>query len=331
MHNIKVGLVGCGRIAGTHLQALQQIEDAQIAGVADVDKTAAEQFAAKVSCPAYTDYQEMITTEMPDIVVVCTPPAFHQEVSIFALQHGSHVMCEKPFAIDTVAAQKMVEAAERAGRVISMASKFRFVEDVAKAKELVQGGAIGKLVLVEIHFCGLADMRGRWPSNPALSGGGVLIDNGSHAVDIVRYLLGPISRVQAQHGRRVQGLRVEDTSMVFVETLDGVWGRIDLSWSLEKDLDTYLSIHGSDGIITVGWKVSRYRKYGSKEVVNFGIGYDKLRAFVNQHRNFIDCVRGQAKAVINATDSYESVKVIEVAYWSARSNKWLEVEECVTR
>lgn len=330
MDKLRIGIAGCGRIAGTHLEALQKIDEVQVCGVADIRREAAEQFAANANCPAYTDYRELIDHERPDILVVCTPPVTHPEMSIYALKHGSHVMCEKPFAVDATSAQKMMETAEQNGRLISMASKFRFVEDVTRSKELIQGGIIGKMILLEIHFCGVADMRGRWYSDPAQSGGGVLLDNGSHAVDIFRYLLGPVSRVQAQHGRRVQGLRVEDTSMIFVETVDGVWGRIDLSWSMEKDHDTYLSIHGSDGMITVGWKSAQYRKYGSKEWIQFGQGYDKLKAFVNQHKNFIDVVRGRATPVINATDSYESVRVIEIAYWSARSNKWLEVEECLT-
>jgi len=331
MDRIRVAIVGCGKIAATHLRALQAIEEAEIVAVADVDRAAAKRLAASAACPDYDDPQEMLERESPEIVCVCTPPADHPEVSIACLRNGAHVLCEKPFSIDTSSATRMVDAAERAGRFLTMASKFRFVEDVRKARELMEAGAVGKIVLCEIAFCGRADMRNRWQSDAHRSGGGVLIDNGSHAVDIIRYLLGPISRVQAQHCRKIQGLPVEDTSMIFVETVDGVWGRIDLSWSLEKDHDAYITLHGSEGMMIVGWKSSRYRRYGAERWVAFGAGYDKLGAFTEQHRNFIDCVRGRAAAVINAEDSLESVRVIEVAYWSSRSNKWLEVEECLTR
>lgn len=331
MSKINIGIVGCGRIAAAHLQALQTIEDCQLVGVADVDEAARESFSGKAGCPAYSGYREMIDRKKPEIVVVCVPPVSHPEVTIYALQHGANVLCEKPFAIDTPSARRMVDVAEKAHRYLTMASKFRFVQDVARARELVREGVLGKMVLCEIAFCARADMRGRWPSNPAISGGGVLIDNGSHAVDIIRYLLGPISRVQAQHGRRLQDLEVEDTSMVFVETADSVWGRIDLDWCIEKNHDAFICMHGSEGMLVVGWGSSRYRRYDSKEWVQFGKGYSKLDAFVQQHRNFIDCVRGKAEPVINAEDSLESVRVIEVAYLSASSNKWLEVEECVMR
>ncbi|MGE5112230.1 MAG: Gfo/Idh/MocA family protein [Acidobacteriaceae bacterium] len=325
MSKTRVSLIGCGRIGSTHLQALKSIEEVELAAVADESEAAAKSFAASAGCPAYTDYREMIDKAQPEVVCICTPPVSHPEIAIYALEHGAHVLCEKPFAIHTVCASRMVEAAEKAGRYLTMASKFRFVEDVGKARELVDQGVLGQMVLAEIAFCGRADMRGRWNSDSALSGGGVLIDNGSHAVDIIRYLLGPISRVQAQHGRNIQALPVEDTSMVFVETLDGVWGRIDLSWSIEKDHDAYICMHGNEGMLVVGWKSSRYRRYDSKEWVTFGNGYNKLDAFTRQHKNFIDSIHGQAKPVINANDSFESVRVVEVAYRSSALNKWVEV------
>lgn len=325
MSKTRVALVGCGRIATTHLQALKTIEEVEIAAVADENTVAAEAFAKSAGCPSYTDYHAMIDEAKPEVVCVCTPPVSHPEIAIYAMEHGSHVLCEKPFAIHAICAQKMVEVAEKTGRYLTMASKFRFVEDVAKAKELVEAGTLGKMVLCEIAFCGRADMSSRWPSDPSMSGGGVLIDNGSHAVDIIRYLLGPVGRVQAQHGRSIQHLAVEDTSMVFVETKDGVWGRIDLSWCIEKNHDAYVCMHGSEGMLVVGWKSSRYRRYDSPEWVTFGDGYNKLNAFRRQHLNFIDSIHGAAKPVINATDSFESVRVIEVAYRSAALNKWVEV------
>jgi predicted dehydrogenase len=325
MSKTKVALIGCGRIATTHLQALKTIEEVEFAGVADENPDAAASFAASAGCKPYTDFREMLDKENPEVVCVCTPPVTHPEIAIHALEHGSHVLCEKPFAIHTVCASKMVDAAEKAGRYLTMASKFRFVEDVSKAKELVEQGVLGRMVLAEVAFCGRADMHGRWNSDSALSGGGVLIDNGSHAVDIIRYLLGPVSRVQAQHGRNIQNLPVEDTSMVFVETTEGVWGRIDLSWSIEKNHDAYICMHGNEGMLVVGWKSSRYRRYDSQEWTTFGNGYNKLSAFTNQHKNFIDSIHGRAKPVINANDSFESVRVIEVAYRSSALNKWIEV------
>jgi predicted dehydrogenase len=256
---------------------------------------------------------------------VCTPPAYHPEASLHALANGVHVLCEKPFAIDSQSAIRMINKAEEKHLLVTMASKFRFVDDIAKAKSIVEAGILGEVVLFEITFCNRVDVENNWPSNKEISGGGVLIDNGTHAVDIARFLVGPILRVQAQHGKQIQKIDVEDTAMLFIETRSGVWGRVDLSWSIHKDTDYYINIFGSKGMLSIGWKHSRYRQNEKNEWVTFGTGYNKLKAFVTQLKHFVECVQNKAKPIINSVDSFESVKVIEMAYESSKNNKWLDV------
>lgn len=322
---LNLAVIGCGRIAQTHLQAIGSLPQTNLVSVADINQEVVESVAQQFNCKPYRDYQEMIAREAIDIVCVCTPPVQHPQVSIDALSKGIHVLCEKPFAIDSASARAMVEKAKEKGLHISMASKFRFVKDIIKAKGIIESGLLGEIVLFEITFCSRLNMQDRWSSNKAVSGGGVLIDNGSHAVDLARYLVGPIARVQAQHGKRIQKIEVEDTSMLFFESKNGVWGRVDLSWSIHKESDFYINVFGTDGMLSVGWKSSRYRRSEKENWTVFGDGYNKLQAFVDQHKNFIECVQGESKPVIDAVDSLESVKVIETAYESSRTLKWLEV------
>jgi predicted dehydrogenase len=130
-----------------------------------------------------------------------------------------------------------------------MGSKFRFVADVQKAREIVDSGILGDIILYENTFAGFCDMSKRWNSQPAISGGGVLIDNGTHSVDILRFLLGNITELQVVEGKRIQNLPVEDTAHLFARTESGAMGNIDLSWSLNKVRADFISLYGSKGTL----------------------------------------------------------------------------------
>lgn len=322
---LRVAVIGCGRCAQDHLQAYQKLGQAEIVGVADIVERQARSVAEQFGCACYTDYRRLLDDVKPDAVSVCTPPSSHAEVTLDALSRGVHVLCEKPFAITLGDAKKMVEAAESTGLVLMMASKFRFVEDVIKARGIVESGILGRIILFENVFCSRVDMRERWNCRKAMSGGGVLIDNGPHSVDLARYLLGPISLVQAQHGVQVQPIEVEDTSRVFFQTARGVMGTIDLSWSIHKDTETYVNIFGTEGTLSLGWRQSKYRQSEKLNWVVFGSGYDKQRAFLRQQQHFLECVAGRSLPIITSIDGLESVSVIEAAYRSSAVNKWIEL------
>jgi predicted dehydrogenase len=141
----------------------------------------------------------------------------------------------------------------------------------------------------------------------------------------MRYFLGPLAEVQVVEGKRSQGLPVEDTVRIFVRSMEGVMGTIDLSWSLNKELDSYISIFGSRGTVHVGWKESKYRQSSSEEWVVFGHRYDKLQAFQRQIENFALAIRGEEALLIKSKDALASVEVIEAAYASLRENHWTSV------
>lgn len=322
---MRLGLVGAGAIAQTYAQVLASSTTAELVGIADVRREAAAAMAERMHCPSFAGHAELAEATGCEAVVVCTPPTTHPEICTDLLSRGMHVLCEKPLAIDPESARAMLAAAERSEGSLTMASKFRHTRDVIQAKSIVASGLIGDVVLFENAFTSRVDMAQRWNSDPTISGGGVLIDNGTHSVDIMRYFLGPLVEIQAIEGRRVQDIQVEDTVRLFVRTARGVMGSIDLSWSLNKELPYYLSVYGSAGTLHVGWKESKYRRFSDQEWTVFGSGYDKVQAFGSQIDNFVRSIRGDEPSLISLQDALASVEVIEAAYDAMWRASWVPV------
>lgn len=327
---LRFGLVGAGAISQAYIQAFDGSRHARIVAVADIRAEAARALAEPLRCPAFASYREMAAASDLDAVVVCTPPATHPEICLHFLERKVHVLCEKPFAIDLPSARRMVAAATRAGVLITMASKYRYVDDVIRAKSIVTSGILGEIILFENAFTARVDMSARWNSDPRVSGGGVLIDNGAHSVDLTRYFLGPLAHVQVVEGKRVQGLAVEDTVRIFVRSAGGIMGSIDLSWSIDKEQPSYVNIYGSHGTVSVGWKESRYRPSSSSDWVVFGKGYSKIQAFGAQIDNFSKAILGQERLLITPDDALASVDAIEAAYSSLRQDHWIRLGSGLT-
>lgn len=323
---IRFGLIGCGRIAQAHVEALEVIEQASLAAIVDVREEVANAEAERHGARVLTDYSDPALLDLVDAVIVCTPPNTHHEIGKHFLENGIHVLCEKPLTIDPTHARELVDVATDHNMLLMMASKFRYVDDVVKAKSIIESGILGKVILFENTFCAKVPMKDRWNANREVAGGGVIIDNGSHSVDIARYLLGPVREVQADTAIRAQDLDVEDTARLTLRTKNGPIGHVDLSWSITKESAEYVSVFGTEGTLLVGWAGSRYRQDGSSQWVEFGSGYDKRAAFKRQLVNFMDTLKGRAEPLIAAEDALASVQVIRAAYRSAAQDSWVPVD-----
>ncbi len=323
---IRYALVGTGGIAQSYAQAFEDHPEARLVAVADVRADAARAFSERFNCPSYCSYKAMANNGTRfDAVVICTPPNTHEEISTYFLERKVHVLCEKPLCLDVAGARRMVQTAHKAAVKLSMGSKFRYVDDVIRAKSIVTSGILGELILFENTFASRVDMSARWNAKPEISGGGVLIDNGAHSVDLMRYFLGPLASLQVVEGKRIQGLAVEDTVLILVRSTSGVMGRIDLSWSLNKELPSYINIYGTNGVVSVGWKESKYRQSSSPDWIVFGKGYDKVQAFRSQIQNFSRALQGEEALLITADDALASVEVIETAYQALHPEHWVRI------
>lgn len=321
----KLGVVGIGAIAQAHIKAVQESDFGKVVAVADIRPEAAQAAAEAIGAKGYTDYEAMLSSEKLDAVIICTPPDTHPKIAKFFLERGVPVLCEKPVAIDVAGAEAMMAASRKSKTLVTMASKFRYVEDVIKLRSIIASGLLGQILLMENAFVSPVDMLNRWNSQPAVSGGGVLIDNGTHSVDIIAYLLGPIREVLAVTSTFNRELQVDDNVMLMAKTASGATAKVDLSWTFDKQQSNFISVYGTQGTAHVGWRGSKYKQKSSSDWIEFGTGYDKLAAFHNNLRNFCAAIDGSEPPLITMSDAIASVYAIQAAYKSARTCGWVRV------
>jgi predicted dehydrogenase len=324
---MRVGLIGAGGIAQTWALGFAGLESCELTAVCDIRDAAARTLAEPVGAKVFTSSDELFASGAVDAVVVCTPPDVHRPIVEAAARAGLHVLCEKPLAPSFEDATAMLHAAKEAGVVITMASKFRFVDDMIRAKAYVESGALGVPLSFTNAFASRVAMADRWNADPNRSGGGVLIDNGTHSVDIARYLLGPLDAVMAAESARTDGLAVDETARILLRSASGVIGTVFLSWSAGNFANTYVEVLGSEGAVRVGWSRSRFRRSSAPNWDDFGSGYDKVAAHRRQLEVFAGAVAGTGALLIDGDDALASVAAIDACYRSITSGAWETVRQ----
>lgn len=297
---LSIAIIGCGRIARAHAEAIAATPDAHLIWVSDLDEHAARSLAHDFSAHEYScDTRTLLETAPPDIAIVCAPPSSHREIACDCLRAGVHVLCEKPLGIAPAEVETMNDVARDYERVLMMASKFRFVLAVQKAREMVASGALGELLLWRNSFLAPVDMKGRMNAQRKVSGGGVLMDNGPHAFDLARFLLGPISPTRAETLPSQQQIEVEDGAQIGFtsERFGSLRGEICLSWSAHAATPHFLEICGTRGALAIGWN-----------------DYDKKEAFQAQLKHFMEVARGQSQPLVSPDDALFNARIIGRCY-----------------
>lgn len=327
----RIGLIGAGGIGRAHAQAVSELDGAGCGGatlvaVADLDARAASAVASQHGAAVIGAAELAADPDQVDLVVVAAPPATHPELVEPLLRAGIPVLCEKPLATTTAAAARLAELAQQTGTPLSMAAKFRFVDDIAAAHWLIGTGGLGELLKIEVSFASRVEMSGRWNADPAVSGGGVLIDNATHGVDLVRHLAGPISEVLVAVGPAGQRVEVEDSATLLARTEDGVLAQVDVTWSFRRLGSTYLAVYGSRGTVEVGWQGGRACTIGRPEPYDFGTGYRKIESLRANLAAVLAALAAGNPPPVSATDAVWAAAVIDAGYRSAREGGWEKVE-----
>lgn len=327
MKKLKFALIGTGGIAQTYAQAFQVSDCCRLIAVADTNQDSAKAFAEPFNAKSYGDYKTLAETETIDAVIISTPPNTHPEIAMYFMRRGVNVLCEKPLCLSVAEAKEMIECAEKSNVKFTMATKFRYVADVVKAKSMIASGILGDIVQFENAFTAKVDMSKRWNSEKEISGGGVLMDNGTHSVDIIRYFLGSIAEVLALETSGTQGLSVDENVKLLAKTANGVAASVDLTWGINKELPNFISIYGTNGTLHIGWGASKYKLNSNPDWITFGKGYDKVQAFKSKIENFANAIHGTEELLTKPEDALASVEVIEAAYKSLNQNLWTPVKD----
>jgi len=318
-------MIGAGSIACSYARAISTIDRIRLAGVADICAEKASILADSCRCRSFNTVPAMLSELSPGAAIICTPPDSHRDICIELAGRGIHMLCEKPFSINAADAGTMIDAARRASVAITVSSKFRHMQDIIQARDLIRSGALGRVLKFSNTFSRRTPMAGRWNSDPSISGGGVIIDNGTHSLDILSYFAGPPARIRAVEYGRNQVFPVEENARLHVETESGVSGEIELSWDHDSAQDSFIIISGTGGELQIGWKKSRYLLDSASEWVTFGSGYDKTEVLARQMDNFISVIEGRAAPCTSHREILSTVSAIDAAYLSLKTSEWVSI------
>jgi len=319
---MRIGIIGLGRAGSVHLEAWRHVEGSEVVAICDPSPCARRR-ARDLGIRAFIDPHVMLEKADLDAVTIATPPADHAELTIASLERGLHVLCEKPLALTTWDALSMLRTASQKKRQLLLATKFRHVPELQTARDLIGSGELGEPVAFEVSFCSPVDMSRRWNAQRRRAGGGVIIDNGCHAFDIMSFLFGSVTRLQASLHKPLQRLSVEDGATIQVRAGDGVVGRADVSWSLSTGRDSYVTVYGSRGTIEIGWRTTRV-KFVSKDWIELGGPYDKIDAHRRMLTAFVTAAisNGGMAPWISTVECLRTVAAVEAAYRSIHSGGW---------
>jgi predicted dehydrogenase len=239
MRPYRAVVIGAGKIAGIHLQSLHENGRTELAAVADIDPQKAESAASSYGISAYTDYKEMVLTEKPDIAVITLPHFLHKESAIWCASHGCHVLVEKPMAMNVRECIEMNEAARTSGITLAVGHMQHYYPVNRKAKEIIESGRLGKLVMVidrrwSDYF---TEDRPSWFLNKAQSGGGIVINIGSHSIDKLQWLT----------GSRVTSVKA---SLTYFGDRGDVEGSASLQMKTDSGVDANISLSGYRNVMT---------------------------------------------------------------------------------
>jgi predicted dehydrogenase len=250
---IHVGILGGGNISKTHARAASEVQGVTIAAVCGQNAEKVRHLAESYGASTYADLDSFLTHKPMDMVLIGSPSGLHAEQGIAAAHHGLHILVEKPVAITTEQAENLIAACEQAGVKLGVFFQDRTAPDILKLKDIIDSGKLGKLILVSARVKWYRSLEyysnSRWRGTWALDGGGALMNQGIHTVDLLLWLMGNVRSVWAKAITALHDIEVEDILVAGIEFSNGAIGTLEVATSVYPGFSRRLELTGSQGTI----------------------------------------------------------------------------------
>jgi predicted dehydrogenase len=327
---LNVGIIGAGGISQRHFDGYR-LAGANVVAFADVSEGTRLRREEEWLARGYADFGDMLEREQLQAISICSPNAYHAPAAIAALSRGIHVLCEKPLSLDLGDCDAMIGAARRGGAVLQTGHHLRSSPPVETAKRLIDEGRIGRVTFMRLRqahdWGGAAEVRGVFGSKSA-SGGGTLLDNGCHMMDLARHFGGDVRSIYARMATLKFGTEVEDVSLANLEFESGALASVENSWAATGWEESF-AVYGTEGSLECSNRLGTPRLRLLTREYGFG-GWDKgdetwydfadsTNGHVRSVQHFLASVTQGRPVVCSGEDGRESVRLVLGGYESART------------
>lgn len=327
---LRIGLVGAGLIGHKRAEVIRNLGGTKLLAVADIDFQRAKDLAEAFNLEATTNWRELVSRDDIDVVVVAVPNKFAPPITIGALKAKKHVLCEKPFGRNTKESLEILAVARENKRIVKVGFNHRFHPAIWKAHELFRSGAIGKLLFIRSRYGhgGRLGMQKEWRLKKDISGGGELLDQGVHVIDLVRWFTGDLNQIYGVTETKFWKSDLEDNAFAILKNRT-VTVSFHVSTTNWKNIFSF-EIFGEKGFLTID---GLGRSYGletltfGKRKIQFGVPDVEVFEFPldtswqNEWASFVSAIQGTKSDIADGLDGYEANRIVEAVYRSSRTGK----------
>ena len=328
---MNVAIIGCGLIGRKRAVALSSYTGDSLAVVCDIDKSRAELLAKDFHCEYETDWKKVVSRNDVDIIVNSSINDVLEPITTAALSSGKHVLCEKPLGRNADEARRMVEAARKNDRILKTGFNHIFHPALWKAKKMLDDGAIGKLLTIRARYGhgSRPGMEKEWRSSKSLCGGGELLDQGVHVIDLIRWFSGEVLQVYGKAETKFWNIEVEDNAFAILTCRDAVTAIFHVSWTNWRNIFSfevfgtkgYLSINGLGGSYgTETLEFGKRKPEGGKPDIETFEFEAADTSWESEWVEFRSAINEGRQPLRNGLDGLRANQVIEAIYESNRTN-----------